>query len=78
MSHVTAMDDAQTLQNINFHSAEATKKDVMSGRSYICVILEGKCILRREPQNCLDYNFLWLISDHFDSGLYQDEKLSGS
>ena len=44
----------------------------------VSVSLEGKCILRREPQNCLDYDFLWLISDHFDSGLYQDEKLSGS
>ena len=32
MSHVTAMDDAQTLQNINFHSAAATKKAGMSGR----------------------------------------------
>ena len=76
MSHVTAMDDAQTLQNINFHSAAATKKAGMSG--LVSVSLEGKCILRREPENCLDYSFLWLISDHFDSGLYQDEKLSGS
>ena len=44
----------------------------------VSVSLEGKCILRREPQKYLDYSFLWLISDHFDSGLYQDEKLSGS
>ena len=58
----------------SFSSSDKESWDVWSG---ICEF-DGKCILRREPKNCLDYNFLWLISDHFDSGLYQDEKLSGS
>ena len=42
------------------------------------VSFKVKCVFLREPRKCLDYSFLWMISDHFDSGLYQEEKLSSS